>query len=96
MDLPENQELLQHFRELGALRKSQEPLRLGSIQFSRAGNGRIGFTRQLENRRLNIYVNQNDAPWEISAEKTLMGRNLLTSAVGKICIGPMGFCITEE
>ena len=88
--------LLTHFKALGAIRKKEEVLRLGDISFFEAGDRRLGFTRTLNGRKLRIYVNRNADPWEIPAGNVLLGHNLQTVAPDWLCLGPMGFCITEE
>ena len=88
--------LMSHFKALGAIRKQAEPLRLGDISFFEAGDRRLGFTRSLSGRKLKIYVNRNSDPWEIPAGNVLLGHNLQTVAPEWLCLGPMGFCITED
>jgi len=88
--------LLAHFKALGAIRKREEALRLGDIRFFQASERRLGFTRTLNGRKLRIYVNRNADPWEIPSENVLLGHNLQTVAPDWLCLGPMGFCITEE
>ena len=90
----ENQELLAHFRQLGALRKNQEALRLGDIRFFQAGDGKLGFSRRWNGHELKIYVNRSDNAWEISENRILMSHNLETN--GRSSLAPMGWCITEE
>ena len=86
----EDAELLTCFTELGKLRKSNAPLRLGDISFFQADDGKLGFSRTFEGRTLNIYINRSNAPWAISAERVLFARNLSDT------LAPMGYCITEE
>jgi len=88
--------LMAHYKALGAIRKREEVLRLGDIAFFEASDRRIGFTRSLKGRKLKIYVNRNADPWEIPAGNVLLGHNLQTVAPDWLCLGPMGFCITEE
>ena len=78
------------------IRKQAEPLRLGDISFFEAGDRRLGFTRSLNGRKLKIYVNRNSDPWEIPAGRVLLGHNLQTVAPDWLCLGSMGFCITED
>ena len=85
-----------HFKALGAIRKREETLRLGDIQFFHAGDRRLGFTRTLNGRKLKIYVNRNSDPWEIPAGNVLLGHNLQSVAPDWLCLAPMGFCITES
>ncbi len=87
----ENEALLAHYRKLGALKKELEVLRLGDIRFFCFENGKIGFSRVLSGKKVNIYVNRSDAPWEIPAEQVLFGHNLDGHSVS-----PTGFCITKE
>ena len=85
-----------HFKALGVIRKREEALRLGDISFFEANDRRLGFTRTLKGKQLKIYVNRNADPWEIPAGKVLLGHNLQTVAPDWLCLGPMGFCITED
>ena len=85
-----------HFKALGAIRKREETLRLGDIQFFYASDRRLGFARTLNGRKLKIYVNRNSDPWEIPAGNVLLGHNLQSVAPDWLCLAPMGFCITEE
>ena len=88
--------LLAHFKELGAIRKQEEVLRLGDIAFFASSDRRLGFTRTLNGKKLSIYVNRNADPWEIPAGSVLLGHNLQTVAPDRLCLASMGFCITEE
>ena len=88
--------LMAHFKALGAIRKREEVLRLGDIAFFEAGDRHLGFKRTLNGRKVKIYVNRNSDPWEIPAGTVLLGHNLQTVAPNWLCLGPMGFCITEE
>ena len=92
----EDWEFLSHFRRLGRLRKEQEALRLGSIEFFQAGDKHIGFTRTYGGKTLRIYCNRSGDIWEIPAGKLVMGFNLQVVASDALVIGPRGFCITEE
>ena len=88
--------LMAHYKTLGAIRKRNEVLRLGDIQFFYAADRRLGFTRTFNGRKLKIYVNRNSDPWEIPAGIVLLGHNLQSVAPDWLCLAPMGFCITEE
>ena len=88
--------LMAHFKALGAIRKREEVLRLGDISFFEASDRHLGFKRTLNGRQVKIYVNRNSDPWEIPAGTVLLGHNLQTVAPDWLCLGPMGFCITEE
>jgi glycosidase len=92
----EDRELLSHHRQLGRLRKELDALRLGDLEFFQAGDQRLGFSRSYEGRKLRIYVNRSEDIWEVPAGKLLYGRNLQTVAPTWLCVGPMGFCITED
>ena len=78
----EDKALLEHFTELGKLRKASKALRLGDLQFLCAGEGHIGFSRQAEGSRVRVYVNKNDSPW--------------TPAGEEISVPPMGWQILED
>jgi len=86
----ENETLLAHFRKLGELRKELEVLLLGDIRFFCFEGGRLGFTRTLNGKAVNIFINRGNAPWIIPACKVLMEHNL-----ENFTLAPMGFCITE-
>ena len=86
----EDVELLGHYRQLGALRKEQEALRLGDIRFFQCGDGKLGFSRQFAGKQLNIYINRSEAPWAVPTDRVLLCHNLRESA-----LLPLGFCITE-
>jgi len=88
--------LMAHYKALGAIRKREDVLRLGDIQFFQSGDRRLGFSRTLNGRKLKIYVNRNADPWEIPAGTVLLGHNLQTVAPDWLSLAPMGFCITEE
>ena len=88
--------LMAHFKALGAIRKREETLRLGDIQFFHNSDRRLGFSRCLNGRKLKIYVNRNSDPWEIPAGNVLLGHNLQSVAPDWLCLAPLGFCITEE
>ena len=92
----EDRELLSHHQYLGRLRKDQEALRTGDIDFFQADEGKIGFSRSLGNTRLRIYVNRSDESWDIPSGKLLYGHNLHTVAPDWLSLSPMGFCITKE
>ena len=91
----EDQELVNHFRHLGRLRRELAPLRLGDIQFFQAGDKHLGFTRTYQGQTVKIYVNRSGDPWEISAGRVLLGYNLQVIAPDWLTLGPRGFCVTE-
>ncbi len=92
----EDEELLTHYRELGILRKNQEALRLGDIDFFHATDRKLGFSRSCGGKRLNIYINRSRDPWDIPAGAVLLGQKLQKVAPTWLSLAPMGFCITEE
>ena len=91
----ENQELTDWFRQLGALRKDWEALRLGDIHFFHAQDQKIGFTREYNGKVLRCYVNRSGENWDISGGKVLFGYNLHSAAPDWVSLAPMGLCITE-
>ena len=91
----ENHALVNHFRQLGQLRKGSEPLRLGDISFFQAEDQRLGFTRSKNGKTVRIYVNRSDDPWDVSAGNILFGHNLRTLSPDWLTLAPMGFCIVE-
>ena len=92
----EDQTLLSHHRALGQLRKKQEVLRLGDIQFFQAGEGRLAFSRSYGDKTLKFYVNRSGKEWEIPAGKVLFGHRIQTVTSQNLTLEPMGFCVTEE
>ena len=92
----ENQELIQHFRRLGQLRKQNPALRLGSIRFLEAGDRHLVFQRCHDGQVLKIYCNRSADRWEIPAGRVLLGYHLQVVAPDWLTLGPRGFCIVEE
>ena len=92
----EDWEMLNHFKRLGKLRKEQEALRLGDIQFFEAGDKHLGYTRTYNGKTLKVYANRSGDPWDIPAGKVVMGYNLQTVAPDWLTLAPRGFCIVEE
>jgi len=92
----EDTELLGHFRQLGQLRMAESALRLGTVEFFQAGDGRIGFCRSYEQEQIKIYVNRSEKPWEIPVGTVLLERNVQTAAPQWLSVGPMGFCVVKE
>ena len=88
--------LLEHFRQLGQLRKEQEALRLGDLNFFQAGNGQLGFSRSFGGKTLRIYLNRSDETWDVPGSNMLMGCGAKASAPTWLTLSPMGFCITED
>ena len=92
----EDRELVAHFRQLGKLRKQCPALRLGDIDFFKADDRRIGFTRTYGNSKLRIYMNRGSEPWEIAPGKLLFAHNVRTLASDAVVLGRKGFCVIEE
>ena len=92
----EDRELRKHFCRLGALRKAEEALRLGDIQFFQAGDKHLGYTRSYGGRTLRIYCNRSGDSWDIAPGKVLLGYNLQVVSARALTLGPRGFCVTEE
>ncbi len=92
----EDASLLAHFRALGQLRKENTALRLGDLEFLEAGDGHIAFKRTWENKTVKIYVNQQDAPWQVPGGKLLLGHNLRNVAPDWISLEKLGWCIVED
>ena len=92
----EDQELLSHFKRLGQLRKENEALRLGDIQFFKADDRKIGFTRTYGEQKLRIYLNRGGDLWEIAPGKILLGHNIHTLSREGITLDAKGFCVVEE
>ena len=92
----EDRELLEHFRQLGRLRRIAEPLRLGDLEFFQAGDQKLGFSRSLKGKKIRIYINRSSDEWEVPSGRLLYGHRLLTVAPTWLSISPMGFCAVEE
>ena len=92
----EDQDLLSHFKRLGQLRKEQEALRLGDIQFFKADDRKIGFTRSYGGKKLRIHLNRGGDLWEVAGGKILLGHNIRTLSPEGIVLAPKGFCVLEE
>ena len=88
--------LLEHFRALGQLRKENEALRLGDLNFFEAGAGKLGFSRSFGGKTLRIYVNRSEENWDVSGSTLRMGHNASISAPTWLTLKPMGFCVTED
>ena len=88
--------LLEHFKQLGQLRKEQEVLRLGDLHFIEVGDGRLSFTRSFGSKTLRIYINRSDESWDVPGSTLLMGSGAEISAPTWLTLSPMGFCITED
>ena len=91
----EDADLLAFFRQLGALRKDWDALRLGDIRFFHGNGQKIGFTRTYQGKTVRCYVNQSGENWEISGGKVLFGHNMQSLAPNWVSLTPMGFCIIE-
>ncbi len=92
----ENPELQAHFMRLGKLRKTQSALRTGDIHFIHAENQRLGFSRCEDGKRLRIYCNRSEDPWDIPAGKILLAHNLHMAAPDWLSLGSSGFCVVED
>ena len=62
----EDRQLLEHFRQLGSLRKKSTALRFGSTEFFLAAEGETGFRRKHQEEIVEIYVNQKDGTYRIT------------------------------
>ncbi len=92
----EDQSLIEHFRSLGRIRKEQEVLRLGDIQFFQAGDQKLGFTRTYHGKTLRIYINRSHDNWDVPVGRLLLGNNLHTVAPNWLTLSPMGVCVVED
>ena len=92
----EDQEMLNHFKRLGNLRKDFEALRLGDIRFFEAGDKHLGYIRSFGEKIVKVYVNRSGDPWDVPAGKVVFGYNLQTVAIDALTLAPRGFCLVEE
>ena len=92
----EDQQLIAHFRRMGMLRKENEALRLGGIEFFQASEQKLGFAREYNGKKLLIYVNRSHDSWDIPVGRLLLGHNMHTVAPTWLTLAPMGFCVVEE
>jgi len=92
----ENTDILDHFRQLGKLRREHPAFRLGDIRFFQAGDRHLGFTRSYEGKTYRVYCNRCADPWEIPAGRVILGFQLQMVTPNKLTLAPRGFCVTEE
>ena len=91
----EDGELLEHFRQLGSLKKLPA-IKLGEIEFIHAEQGKLVFTRSIDGQTVKIYVNHTAASWEIPAGNVLYSKHLHSVAPQWLRLDSMGFAIMEE
>lgn len=91
----EDTELVRFFRQLGQLRRDVPALGKGTITFQTAMDKHLAYTRCYEGQKFTIYVNRSGDPWQVSAGKVRMGKNLDTVARDQLILSPHGFCIVE-
>ena len=92
----EDRELVTYFSRLGRLRREQEALRLGDIQFFTAEDRHLGYTRTYQGKTVKVYVNRNNDPWDIPAGNVVFGCNLQILAPDWLSLAPKGFCLVAE
>ena len=92
----EDRELVTYFSRLGRLRREQEALRLGDIQFFTAEDRHLGYTRTYQGKSVKVYVNRNSDPWDIPAGNVVFGCNLQILAPDWLSLAPKGFCLVAE
>ena len=92
----EDRELVTYFSRLGRLRREQEALRLGDIQFFTAEDRHLGYTRTYQGKTVKVYVNRNSDPWDIPAGNVVFGCNLQILAPDWLSLAPKGFCLVVE
>ena len=92
----EDRELVTYFSRLGRLRREQEALRLGDIQFFTAEDRHLGYTRTYQGKTVKVYVNRNSDPWDIPAGNVVFGCNLQILAPDWLSLAPKGFCLVAE
>ena len=91
----EDRELLQHYRDLGQLRKAVPALGAGAVEFFQASHQKLGFCRIENGKRWYVYVNGSRESWQIPAQTIQMGHGVRESAPGQRTLAPLGFCICE-
>ena len=91
----EDQELQAHYARLGRLRRDHPALRGSNIGIFTASEGRLGFLRQCDGQRVEVYVNRNGDPWLVPHGKLLYGHNLETVSPDALVLLPDGFCVIE-
>ena len=87
----EDQELLEHYRQLGQLRKNYTALRLGDVEFIHARDGKIAFCRSTGDHSIKIYVNHSGDTWQILSAKVLLEHGFEDGI-----LMPGGWCIMLE
>ena len=90
----EDRLLLDHFRQLGRLKK-HPALQDIQLEFFQAWEGRIGFKRLCDGHKVKIYVNRSRENWDIPAGTLLMGHKVSNAAPNWLRLEPMGFCAVE-
>ena len=91
----EDTDLVRFFRQLGQLRRDIPALGKGTITFQTAMDKHLAYTRCYEGQKFMVYVNRSGDPWQVSAGKVRMGKNLDTVARDQLILSPHGFCIVE-
>ena len=92
----ENTEILDHFRQLGKLRREHPAFRLVYIRFFQAGERHTGFTQSYAGKTYRVCCNRSTDPWEVRAGAILMGFHLQMVTPDSLILAPRGFCVTEE
>ena len=87
--------LLQHFRQLGHLKKLPA-LRWGDIRFVMAEKGKVAFRRSYQGEKIRVYINHSPEDWEIPGGMVLYSRSLNNTAPDRLNLEPMGFAIIKE
>ena len=86
--------LLQHFRQLGHLKKLPA-LRWGDTEFLTAENGKVAFRRRFEDETVTVYINHSPEDWNITGDMVLYSKGL-TSTPDCLTLASMGFAIVKE
>ena len=91
----ENPMLLQHFRQLGHLKKLPA-LRWGDTEFLTAENGKVAIRRRYQDETVTVYINHSPEDWEISGDMVLYSKLLSVTAPNRLTLQSMGFAIIQE
>ena len=91
----EDQMLLQHFRQLGHLKKLPA-LRWGRTEFLMAEQGKLAFRRSYQGEKITVYINHSAENWELSGDMVLYSKYLTNTAPKRLNLASMGFAIIKE
>ena len=87
--------LTDYYRGLAALKNGSEVLRYGDLYVTKAGEGRIAFTRTCNGRTLTCCVNNGPEPWAHPAARLRYAQRTILED-GNAILAPGGYCVLER